>query len=310
MLSRPIAKQIADMPHLKAFCLQMHNHEEDNLIEPLARIKGLEHLDISDVEFGITYRHMDVVLSMLANSRLTLKSLNFHVPRLTESFLRKWRQLVPKSKDSDDRFEFPHLKTFTAGPLRIDEDALEWFKGIDFVNLHELSLNISHDFKGKLANHIADEITSTLAAGREVKIKSLAMNMASSDDSSALSWQRTMADKEQLRAKLRLVGSFSTLQKFSLKEYGMYPEDSPNPGMDSGLLDAVFKHKNLRSFNMSYTGIYSGVSIAYLKEGDVRTILKNLPVLEEFSFAPQAATREEAVSLDDNCVSEKKKTRS
>jgi hypothetical protein len=115
-------------------------------------------------------------------------------------------------------------------------------------------------------------------------------------DSSA-EWRRAPQQKQiDLDAKCRFISSFDTLKILVLNDYNQYPQEiTVNPGIPNELLEAVFKHQNLKVFRVPYrNGHLSNHKIPYLSAKTVAKIIDNLPELQEIEFAPEQT---EMVSL-------------
>ncbi|TVY20935.1 hypothetical protein LARI1_G001395 [Lachnellula arida] len=286
VVTKSISQSIASFANLKALSLFINDSEPEN-IEPLARVKNLRHLYLQDN--GYYSSKSDAIQSMLRNSRTTLQSLAIENAPYACQFLRDWEKNLKASNEengegiNEQGHDFSALKSLTLSNMPIDENFIREFqKAIDFTKLRELNLTSFND--SLLYSHLTSVATSYQGTkDTPLSLQSLSLHM--SKDS-----MNNQGESATFEAKCRFISSFDTLTTLKLQNYGQYPSNTiANPGLTDPLLQAILKHKNLRTLKISYTGRMSGFETPYLGAETVGAIVDGLPLLRDFEFAPDEA---------------------
>jgi hypothetical protein len=243
---------------------------------PLAKIKYLKHLGIHLLGFANpNFRKDNTPLSLILNSRSTLRSLVIETGSFSSVFLDDW----PKSQS------LTSLKSFSLTGASIDEDFLGALaSAVNFVALEELKFGyLSHDLK-ILFEYLSD-IFSTAGDNEKTKIKlrNLAIEMGKETSFAAPEEQEAHVD-----ARIDFISSFDTLTCLEMHDYGQYRQEiTVNPGLKGSLVRAILKHEKITKLKISYRGVTSGYKITCLEPDTVLTLVDNLPELKEFEFIPE-----------------------
>lgn len=292
---RSISQSIASFASLKALSLFIDGSEPED-IEPLAQMKNLKHLHLEGRGYCSTSTKNNAIQSMLLNSRSTLQSLALAMGPFSHSFLSDWEKNSKASSEkngegiSEQGHGFSALKSLTLASISIDEDFIREFqKAVDFTGLRELDLTNFHDLDNLLYPHL----TSVATAYQGTKDTPLSLRSLSLHMSKDRYQIRSQEENAIFNAKCRFISSFDTLTTLKLRNYGEYPSNTiANPGLTDPLLQAILKHKNLKTLKISYIGQTSGLEIPYLGAKTVGAIVDGLPLLREFGFAPDEAQME------------------
>ncbi|KAF4340539.1 hypothetical protein FBEOM_5577 [Fusarium beomiforme] len=275
LVTESIAKSIAGQKNLRALNLGSAYFPESEC-KPLSKIKDLKHLAIHVNGFGgPSFKKDNIPLSLIFNSRSTLRSLSLETGSFFSAFLDDW----PKSK------RLTSLKSFHLTGASIDEG----LKGalttaIDFTALEDLKFGyLSQDltvFFGYLSDTFSkahnDENT-------EIKLRSLALDMGKETFFAGPEEQEANVD-----ARIDFISSFDTLTSLELHDYGQYPQEIPvNPDLKSTLVSGILKHENLTRLKISYRGVTSNYKMTCLEPITVANLVDNLPKLKEFEFIPE-----------------------
>jgi len=275
-----MGQSIASLKNLQA--LRLHSGRasvENEAMEPLATIGNLKHLS---VEIG-SHNHPNVIRSILWNSRSTLRSLDITSSRDLSNFLKAWDKTV--STDVDPA---PHTPTLTALKslalchVSFDAASFKSLQGaLDFMNLRNLTLGRIPAGTDLFFQYLSRSAISAKEKGTSIGLRNLSLEMR--EDSYAQT-----PEGMSLKSKCQFLATFDTLTNLELIDYGQYQKTvATNPGLPTALLQAILKHKNLKSLKMTYNGIISGYTVPYLSATTVGVIVDNLPELQEFVFAPE-----------------------
>jgi hypothetical protein len=277
-----MGQSIASLKSLQALRLLSENPEVEAMT-PLAKIKNLKHLS---VENGSSDEN-NVVQSILLNSTSTLQSLVVMTNLYATSFLQDWEKEVSADDAlAKQKHSLTVLKSFTLGGASFDATSIKSLqRAIDFMGLRELTLGRLSDGKHLFFQHLTSLTTFSQNNATGISLRSLCLEMR--DERYGEPFEQTQANFE---AKCRFISSFDTLTTLEIKDYNQYPATiATNPGLSDTLLQAILKHKNLRSLKISYSGVLSGCKIPSLSAKTIAAIIDNLPQLQDLEFAPEEA---------------------
>lgn len=272
---RSISKSLASQKNLRALSVSAGNLGESEA-KPLAKIKDLKHLAIHLLGFASpNFRKDNTPLSLILNSRATLRSLDIETGSFSSVFLDDW----PKGKS------LTSLKSFSLTGATIDEDFLSALaNAVDFVALAELKFGyLSHDLK-ILFEYLSDVFSKARDDQKDkTKLRNLDIEMGKETSFAVPEEQEAHVD-----ARIDFISSFDTLTCLELHDYGQYRQEiTVNPGLKSSLVRAILKHKKLTKLKISYRGVTSGYKITCLEPDTVSTLVDNLPALKVFEFIPE-----------------------
>jgi hypothetical protein len=272
-----MGQSLASLKGLKALRLYPSNNVYVDM-SPLARIKNLKHLDIQG---SGGYGNSDVMQSILRNSMSTLEGLVVQTSTYAGNFFQDWEGKVMR-----ETHDFTALKLLSLSGILVNENVVKsLYKAIDFMRLSELTIADFEDDDALLMQHHTRLAISSQGTDAGINLRTLSLKM--SDGKYTHTSRQNRVDFE---AKCRFISTFDTLTHLDLPDYGQYSDDiATNPGLSSVLLQAILKHKHLRTLRISYTGITSGLKIPYLSATAVGAIIDGLPHLQEFEFAPEEA---------------------
>jgi hypothetical protein len=257
------------MNNLKA--LSLDGSFPADTMSHLATIKDMQHLAVKGCEMG-----GGVVASILANSASTLRSLEISANSFHLDFLRGWESIMPKG----DKHDLSALESFSMTGLSFGPKFLKRLdQAIDLMRLTELDIGRLRSNRRVLFDHLTNLSAAYQTAGTPLGLRKLKLEM----------WDGGMrVDHDDTAAKIRFISSFSTLTSLTLVGYNQYSaEITTNPGLSESMMQAVLKHKNLKTLRISYIGIINQLKIPYLSAATVKTIIDSLHQLENFEFAPE-----------------------
>ncbi|KAF9779120.1 hypothetical protein IL306_002348 [Fusarium sp. DS 682] len=286
IITESIAKSLAGQKNLKALNVYANNLGESEA-KPLAKIQNLKHLVIHVHGFDRPNFHKEnIPLSLIFNSRSTLRSLNVETGTFFSGFLEDW----PKNTS------LTSLKSFHLTGASINEalkSALA--NAIDFVALEDLKFGYLSQDLTILFKHLSD-IFSKARDGNdktEIKLRSLALDMGRETFFAAEEEQEANVD-----ARIDFISSFDTLTCLELHDYGQYPQETlANPDLKRTLVSAILKHKNLNKLKISYRGVTSNYKMTCLEPATIAKLVDNLPELKHFEFIPEPTKLEEIAKL-------------
>jgi hypothetical protein len=284
-ISRTIGQTISSLKKLKALRLISSAFENEDFT-PFANIKNLKHLELEHYGgSGDIIDSRNSLQSMLRNSMSTLQSLALATTGFASNLLPYFESYDPgKDATMCENHSFTALRSLSLSSMMIDASAINALhKAIDFMRLGQLTIVNLGDPDGLLMRHLITLAVSSQSVGECIRLRSLFLNMSDH------SFTATPAQEEAgFKAKCHFISSFDTLTTLELPNYGQYPSNiATNPGLSDILLQAILKHKNLKTLRISYSGIISGFKVPYLSAATVGAIIGGLPQLQEFDFAPQ-----------------------
>lgn len=283
-----MAHNISSLKNLKAVRLISCGGEAEDMA-PLANVEQLKHLNLIDNGLlGGSIDDYKIEQSIIVNSLSTLQSLAVHSNIFHDNFLLDLDSKTSKKDAASNQSPLTALKSLTLFGyhfLESDSKSLERRLGaIDFTRLAQLNLTRFRDANGLLWQYLGR--LSTLSEGTQSVISLRSLSFEMSDD---ISMNTPGQGKEDFEAQCRFIASFSSLTTLDLLSYGEYPAvRANNPGLSSILLQAILKHKNLKTLRIRYkNGAKNNCKIPYLSAKTVEIILSGLPQLQEFEFAPE-----------------------
>ncbi|CAG9940137.1 unnamed protein product [Clonostachys rosea f. rosea IK726] len=268
-MTKSIAQSLATMEHLQALSIDLSKFDPD--ARPfLGKIKNLKHFSVTDNSF-LTFHEHDLIPQIVINSNATLRSLIVIKPNFGS---------MPTLTAPSRAHQFPNLKSLSLGRTNFDTDFSKWLqRSIDFMSLRELYLQPLGEGQASFFDHLA-----TLAASKassEIALRTVFLDLSNGFTLTPGSNQL------HIDARIRFLSSFDTLTSLELNDYNQHKIDLPNPGIPETLLDAILKHKGLRTLKISYVGLVSGCKVPCISAESLTTILDRLPLLEEVHFAPE-----------------------
>jgi hypothetical protein len=274
-----MAQSVASLKNLQALRL-LSNKSEYEARAPLAKIKNLKHLSVED---GFSDKN-GVIQSIVLNSASTLRSLAVTTDPYTTGCFQDWEKMVSANDPlSREKHSLTVLKYLSLCGMSFDTAFIKSLqKAVDFMGLRELTLGHLADGKHILFQHLT---TLTTSSATGICLRSLSLDMSES-------WYGETPEQVQttLAAICYFISSFDTLTTLEIKNFNQYPDTIPvNPGLPHALLQAILKHKNLKTLKISYAGMMGGRRIPFLSAKTVSAIIDNLPHLQDFEFAPQEA---------------------
>ena len=277
-----MGQSIASLRNLQA--LQLLSIEaEAEAMKPLANIKNLKHLS---VETGNSDEY-DILQSILLNSTSTLRSLAVKTNLYATSFLQDWEKKVSADDAlAKQKHSFAVLKSFSLCGVSIDATFIKSLqRAINFMGLHELTLGSITHCKHLFFEHLTSLAISSQNSAKGIRLRTLCLEMSRFRYGETIEHTQTNFD-----AECHFISAFDTLTSLEIKDYNQYPDTiATNPGLSDSLLQAILKHKNLRSLKISYLGIMSGRKIPYLSATTVAALVDGLSQLQELMFAPEEA---------------------
>ncbi|KAK7954184.1 hypothetical protein PG996_015070 [Apiospora saccharicola] len=239
--------------------------------EPLSMVKGLEHLTLINHTGKIP---REVQRSILGNSAETLRSLTM------------WFKSHGNAEFIFKKVVLPNLQSLG---LRYEHDPGEYADDTDIID----SLFMAIDFS-KLMKLVIDYLPIG-AKGMKPRLRSLVVNMHS------YSWIDPLG--EGWKAKIRFIASFDTLTTLIIPNSGSCREGTAlNPAVPSTQLEAILKHKDLETLDISCTGTEPGFRSLFQSAETIRAIVSGLPRLRVLKFAPVDGQMAEVARALANCA--------
>ncbi|KAF4969092.1 hypothetical protein FSARC_3615 [Fusarium sarcochroum] len=294
ILTGSMAKSLAGLKNLKALNLSCSDLTIAEL-KPLTAIKDLKHLTIETRGYDHDYASPHIPHDLIFNSRSTLRSLTINTSPYLSSFLYWDRNEKEEDVTLDSKYILSSLKSFSLIGVSIDQKMKKSLaKIIDFVGLEELEFGYMSENPKLLSDYLGDVFSAAHKdPTRDIKLRKLSLDVSAND------YSFSPQDKEViLDSRMRFVSSFDTLTSLVLKEYNEYKDDVPgNPELKNSHLQAILKHENLVKLRIPYRGVCQGYKIPYLEPATVKTLIDNLPKLEEIAFAPEKSKIEEIAKI-------------
>ena len=270
VLRRSMATSLASLKGLKGLRIVGTSSEAD-ATEPLEKIKNLQYLSVEAHRYDSAFTKCTT--NMIGNSLSQLRNLALETtfdpailfPAPGKSGLNNLTTLKLRGYSSDGRGIQSMLKV------------------VDFAGLRELHLGSNMDISRLLLDHLSIYFSSR-KPGKEIALQKLFIDASlrhRRDDTEGLAYR--------VPSQCQFLSSFDTLKYLEIQEYNQYPDGSTpeSPELCDTLLQAILKHRNLKSLKFSYRGMLSGCTIPYMSAETVKSIVSNLPDLEDFQFAPE-----------------------
>jgi hypothetical protein len=277
-----MGESIASLTNLQALRL-LSGTSKAEAVAPLAKIKNLKHLS---VEYGGSDESI-AVRSILLNSASTLRSLLIQTASFATSFWQDWEEKVfANDVLAKQQHVLSALKSLSLSGVSFDSTSMKSLQSaVDFMALCELTLGRFSDGKHLLLQTLASLANSPQNNSTRISLRSLCLDMSENRLTETIEQRQT-----NFEATCRFISAFDTLTSLEIREYNQYPDTIPlNPGLPGTLLQAILRHKNLRSLKLSYAGVMSNHKIPYLSAATVATLVDNLPRLRNLEFAPEEA---------------------
>jgi hypothetical protein len=283
-----MGKSIASLKNLQALKLHsLKSRIENDAMEPLTMIKNLKHLS---VEVG-SDNHPHVIQSILSNSTSTLRTLELISGRNMGTFLKGWEKTV--STEFAPTHSLTALKSLVLSRVSFDAASLKPLsRALGFMGLRNLNLGPISGGINLFFQYLSSLATAAQEGGKSISLRNLKLEMREDNYS--------QTPDASFASKCDFLAAFDTLTSLELCDYGQYSATiATNPGLPNTLVQAILKHKNLKTLKISYNGIGSSSKVPYLSATAVSVIIDNLPELQEFDFAPE---EREIVSDSDSPV--------
>ena len=283
-IRRSMAQSISSLKKLQAFRLVLRKSEAE-ATALLAKIKNLKHLsvDITGQYYPMAPIDHVFIQSILLSSMSTLRSLSIKTTRYATSFAQDWEKKVSASGVlGEQKHSLTALKSFTLSGCTFDANIIiSLDRAIDFMGLHELALGHLSVGRHLLYQHLASLAVSSQINAKCIGLRSLCLRIASY-------WYEDTPAQTQIafQALCRFISSFDTLTALELRDCNPHSSvTATGPGLNP-ILQATFKHKNLKRLKIPFLGIVSGYGFPFLSAASVAAIIDNLPELQDLEFAP------------------------
>ncbi|KAH8655836.1 hypothetical protein BX600DRAFT_470396 [Xylariales sp. PMI_506] len=290
VFTKSIGESLESMPNLRALRVCNKNTDADNL-KSLANLKNMKHLYLQETEGARnTEIKQKAYQSMLLNSTSTLRSLVISANTYSANVFDTWAEesLAANGTHSDGKYDFTALELLSIAGLPIRPAVIKSFqRAFDFMRLKELEFGYGLDKDCLLFPYLTRVAESsarvTDSGSSAINLRKLSLSM-----SYRTLWNTHEQQRASLEAKCRFISAFDTLTTLELSNYGQYPRtQSINPGLSEMLLQAILKHKMIKTLRIYYRGIPGDLKIPYLSAETVGRIIDGLPQLQEFEFAPE-----------------------
>lgn len=233
---------------------------------PLATVKGLEHLTLMNGTGKIPH---EVQRSILGNSAETLRSLTMDF-RSHGNVAFVFKGVV-----------LPNLQCLGLSYFRESDDADmidSLFTTIDFPKLTKL---VVHLLPIDVWDRLTKAFLETLPEGVQPRLRSLVVRMnffiGPLSEWPAAEWDAT----------IRFIASFDTLTTLIIPNSGHYREGTDlDPALPTAQLEAILKHKDLETLDVSHTEIQRGFRSMFQSAETIRAIVSGLPQLRVLKIAP------------------------
>ncbi|KAF4958090.1 hypothetical protein FGADI_2648 [Fusarium gaditjirri] len=271
-----MAEGLSKLTNLKSIRLSPYGHSiGPEAVIPLAKLSNLEHICIEDKGWGsICVANERPLQSMLLNSLSTLQSLEVRTTKYRSDFLSDWKdKLKVRNPDASEQ---DFCGDFCANMMP------NITRAFDFLKLRELNLMGLEEGQLTFFKHLEDLFSK--ADKRDIHLRKLCLDMKG--PGSASSYAET---EVHLEGKYRFISSFDSLTSLEIHDYNMYNTNmQSNPGLSRRLLQSVVKHIGLETLRFHYRHMGSEPwEIPFASAETVKILVKNLPSLRVFEFAPQ-----------------------
>ncbi|RDI77850.1 hypothetical protein Vi05172_g12170 [Venturia inaequalis] len=280
VLTIAMSESIASLKNLQALRLIPKESEFKNeTLEPLLKIKNLKHLSLHNLSY-YCLDEVNFLRSMLLNSSTTLQSLSISNAHGT-SFMAGFPDLVVKDRVLSQReYAFRALKSLELyGMPSRAQLVYPLQKAIDFMALRDLTVE----------GQELDRFIQTLAGlarlasdkGAKISLRSLTLDMYLTDHRAMTGQIRRM-----ISAASSFLSAFDSLKSLEVKDFQCHKNAAIDPLSTVSLLQAITKHKGLRTLKFSCTGTSDNYRVAFFRASSVTAIVDNCQHLREFEFAP------------------------
>ncbi|CAH0054151.1 unnamed protein product [Clonostachys solani] len=290
-LTKPIAEKIASLERLKALSISTNAFSE-TAVKSLARIQGLQHLSLIEMDSHQLAPGESVLGSLIHNSKSTLKSLRIMDTTYTTSFLNHLRETVPTSKGSSDarHHAFSALKSLTLEDTALDTEVIRHLKdSFDFLGLDQLEIRRGIGASELFFQTLAKMATTT----SHIRLMTLFLTLSSvsnneTDEELQQPVTMTQQHKPLIEVKCRFISAFTTLTSLELHNDSRHMIDTTaDPVIEQQVVQAITQHRGLKILKISYGELTSNRRVSYLSARSVSALVNNLPHLEEIEFAPE-----------------------
>ncbi|KAM0350999.1 hypothetical protein ACHAPU_002777 [Fusarium lateritium] len=290
-LTESMAQSIAAKTSLKALRLYANDDWATSTdVSSLANIGGLEHISITNSNFGgaLLSSKEKLLQSILLNSLSTLKSLEVLTSKYYSDFLADWNDQI-KARDPDamqNAHDFTALRSLCLSGIQFMGQFCgnvmpSLTRAIDFVQLRELTLMELNEGKVAFYKHLEDTFRAADKGTIQLRKLNVQMKKERGIDSHATT-------EYQLEGIYRFISSFDTLTSLKISDYNQYNNAvETNSGLSRRLLQVILNHKGLKTLRFSYRFPNGAFEPPFLDANTVRLLVKNLPVLRIFEFAPR-----------------------
>lgn len=216
----------------------------------------------------------------------TLKTLSITSNVELASYFKDWEQKASAGQEAlVQDHDFTALRALTLANLSFDAPSTKSLsKAVNFLGLQDLSLGSMSRGDCRLYQYLANLFATSKGGAANTSLKKLHLNLSEGgyfygEDFASL--------QSAFKAKCAFISSFDTLTTLTLEDYNQYPNTiAVNPGLPDLLIDAIIKHRDLRTLKIFYRGIRSGRKIPYPSARVIARLVDNLPCLQELEFAP------------------------
>jgi hypothetical protein len=288
-----MAESLSKLKNLKSLRLEPYQRSiSSEAIIPLAKLSNLEHICIEDGSWGsIAVTDEKVLQSMLLNSLSTLQSLEVRTSQYYSDFLVDWEDQV-RARNPDalkQEHDFTALKSLRLHGICFTGDFCgnvmpNLTRAFDFLKLRELKLMRLEEGQLTFFKHLQDLFSK--ADKRDIHLRKLCLEMKGP----GYGYESSYAEVEvHLEGMYRFISSFDSLTSLEIHDYNMYNKNvQSNPGLSRRLLQSIVKHTELETLRFHYRHMGSEPwEIPFVSAETVNILVKNLPQLRVFEFAPQ-----------------------
>lgn len=272
-----------------------------HMLCPLARIKNLKHLRVSDrlMFHRRGEHHTGVFQEIICNSASTLESLVIETSwiRQGDRLLSDW---LANNDDDTSSPALSSLKSLGLSCLSLHYKFIESLpQTINLLNLTELSLGPLDDQYGHLFHTLADALTQSTP-----RLRILSLDLTNPHDIYGRNRTRpslagdSYSLTSRLEAQARFLGSFDTLTKLHLYGCGGFnPLDSEDCGFSDLLFDSILLHTEMEILElMSRDSVLDALDSSRYPALDaqmVGMVVGAMPTLRELAFAPKMEEQEQ-----------------
>lgn len=286
---RAMSQSIASLKNLKALRLVSRNTDHKNeSLESLSQIKDLKHLGVENLGYYDLNKD-NIVRSMLLNSSTTLQSLGIWTNSYGPGFIDSWEEVVSANPSLRNRkYTLVALKSLTLHGTSFTATLVTALqRAIDLLSLRDLSLD--GNYLEFFLRQLADLAATSSNSGTAVGLQNLTLELGRPAHGMAAG-----QIPAKIAASSSFISAFDTLTSLEIKNFHHHQTIPVDALSTEALIQAIIKHKNLKTLRFSYAGTSHEYGGLFLRATSIAAIVNALPYLQLLEFAPQES---EIVSL-------------